>query len=86
MRSADNQWDFMTLLPESLHQVTTKQEVDVQAAGAATRKAELEAAKQNLARYAALESFKRAINDCTIRSEMLSLIASVRRKKPWRNL
>ncbi len=39
----------------------SKQEVDVQVAGAAARKAELAAAEQNLARYAALESFKRVV-------------------------
>jgi membrane fusion protein, multidrug efflux system len=37
------------------------QEVDVQVAGAAARKAELEAAAQDVARYAALESFKRVV-------------------------
>jgi membrane fusion protein, multidrug efflux system len=39
----------------------SKQEVDVQVAGAEARKAELEAASQNLARYAALEAFKRVV-------------------------
>jgi membrane fusion protein, multidrug efflux system len=39
----------------------SKQEVDVQAAGAAARKAELEVAAQNVARYAALEAFKRVV-------------------------
>src|SRR5580693_10674289 len=39
----------------------SKQEVDVQVAGAAARKAELEAATQEVARYAALESFKRVV-------------------------
>ncbi|MDB6091055.1 MAG: Multidrug resistance protein MdtA [Gammaproteobacteria bacterium] len=39
----------------------SKQEVDVQAAGAAARKAEMEAAEQNVARYAALEAFKRVV-------------------------
>jgi membrane fusion protein, multidrug efflux system len=39
----------------------SKQEVDVQVAGAAARKAQMEAAAQNVARYAALESFKRVI-------------------------
>jgi len=39
----------------------SKQEVDVQVAGAAARKAELEVAAQNVARYAALESFKRVV-------------------------
>ena len=39
----------------------SKQEVDVQAAGAAARKAEMEAAAQNVARYAALEAFKRVV-------------------------
>jgi membrane fusion protein, multidrug efflux system len=39
----------------------SKQEVDVQVAGEAARKAELEAAEQNIARYAALESFKRVV-------------------------
>src|SRR5580692_1737836 len=39
----------------------SQQEVDVQVAGAAARKAELEAASQNLARYAALEAFKRVV-------------------------
>jgi membrane fusion protein, multidrug efflux system len=39
----------------------SKQEVDVQVAGAAARKAELEAAAQNVARYAALEAFKRVV-------------------------
>jgi membrane fusion protein, multidrug efflux system len=37
------------------------QEVDVQVAAAVARKAELEAAKQNVARYAAQESFKRVV-------------------------
>ena len=35
--------------------------VDVQVAGAAARKAELEAAQQNLSRYTALEAFKRIV-------------------------
>jgi RND family efflux transporter MFP subunit len=39
----------------------SQQEVDVQAANAEARKAELEAASQNLARYAALEAFKRVV-------------------------
>lgn len=39
----------------------SKQEVDVQVAAAAARKAEVEAATQDVARYAALESFKRVI-------------------------
>ena len=39
----------------------SKQEVDVQVAGAAARKAELEAAAQDVARYAALEKFKRVV-------------------------
>jgi membrane fusion protein, multidrug efflux system len=39
----------------------SQQEVDVQVAGAAARKAELEAATQNVARYAALEAFKRVV-------------------------
>jgi RND family efflux transporter MFP subunit len=39
----------------------SKQEVDVQVAGAAARKAELEAATQNVARYAALQAFKRVV-------------------------
>jgi membrane fusion protein (multidrug efflux system) len=39
----------------------SKQEVDVQVAGAAARKAELEAADQDVARYTALESFKRVV-------------------------
>ena len=39
----------------------SKQEVDVQVAGAAARKAELEVAVQNVARYAALEAFKRVV-------------------------
>ena len=39
----------------------SQQEVDVQAAGAEARKAELEAAQQNVARYAALEAFKRVV-------------------------
>jgi membrane fusion protein, multidrug efflux system len=37
----------------------SQQEVDAQTAGAAARKAEMEAAAQNVARYAALEAFKR---------------------------
>lgn len=37
----------------------SKQEVDVQVAGAAARKAELASALRNVARYAALEAFKR---------------------------
>jgi membrane fusion protein (multidrug efflux system) len=39
----------------------SKQEVDVQSAGAEARKAMLEASQQNLARYAALEAFKRVV-------------------------
>ena len=39
----------------------SKQEVDVQAAGAQARKAEMEAAAQDVARYAALEAFKRVV-------------------------
>jgi membrane fusion protein (multidrug efflux system) len=39
----------------------SKQEVDVQVAGAAARMAELEAATQNVARYAALEAFKHVV-------------------------
>jgi membrane fusion protein (multidrug efflux system) len=39
----------------------SQQEVDVQAAGAAARKAEMEAAAQDVARYAALEAFKRVV-------------------------
>jgi membrane fusion protein (multidrug efflux system) len=39
----------------------SQQEVDVQTAGAEARKAELEAAEQNVARYAALEAFKRVV-------------------------
>jgi membrane fusion protein (multidrug efflux system) len=39
----------------------SRQEVDVQVAGAAARKAELEVAAQNVARYAALEAFKRVV-------------------------
>ena len=40
----------------------SKQEVDVQSAGAAARKAEMEVAEQNVARYAALEAFKRVVS------------------------
>jgi len=39
----------------------SQQEVDVQAAGAAARKAEVEAAAQEVARFAALEGFKRVV-------------------------
>jgi RND family efflux transporter MFP subunit len=39
----------------------SQQEVDVQAAGAAARKAEMEAAAQDVARYAALEAFKHVV-------------------------
>ncbi|HEY0749310.1 MAG TPA: efflux RND transporter periplasmic adaptor subunit [Steroidobacteraceae bacterium] len=39
----------------------SKQEVDVQTAAAEARKAELEAAQQDVARYAALEAFKRVV-------------------------
>jgi membrane fusion protein (multidrug efflux system) len=39
----------------------SRQEVDVQVAGAAARQAELEAATQEVARFAALESFKRVV-------------------------
>jgi membrane fusion protein (multidrug efflux system) len=39
----------------------SKQEVDVQSAGAEARKAEMEVAVQNVARYAALEAFKRVV-------------------------
>jgi membrane fusion protein (multidrug efflux system) len=39
----------------------SKEEVDVQTAGAAAAKAEVEAAEQDLARYAALEAFKRVV-------------------------
>jgi membrane fusion protein, multidrug efflux system len=38
-----------------------KQEVDVQTAGATARKAEMEVAAQDVARYAALEAFKRVV-------------------------
>jgi RND family efflux transporter MFP subunit len=39
----------------------SKQEVDVQVAGAAAHKSELASAEQNVARYAALEAFKRVV-------------------------
>ena len=39
----------------------SKQEVEVQTAGAAARKAELEVSVQDVARYAALEAFKRVV-------------------------
>ena len=39
----------------------SKQEVDVQTAGAEARKAEMEAAAQDVARYTALEAFKRVV-------------------------
>ena len=39
----------------------SKQEVDVQAAGAAARRAEMEVSEQDVARYAALEAFKRVV-------------------------
>jgi RND family efflux transporter MFP subunit len=39
----------------------SKQEVDVQNAGAEAAKAEVEASEQDLARYAALEAFKRVV-------------------------
>jgi membrane fusion protein, multidrug efflux system len=39
----------------------SQQEVDVQTAGAEARKAEVDAASQNVARYAALEAFKRVV-------------------------
>jgi membrane fusion protein, multidrug efflux system len=39
----------------------SRQEVDVQSAGAAARKAEMEVAEQNVARYAAQEAFKRVV-------------------------
>jgi membrane fusion protein (multidrug efflux system) len=39
----------------------SRQEVDVQVAGAAARRAELESAQQEVARYAALEGFKRVV-------------------------
>ncbi|MGO9935393.1 MAG: efflux RND transporter periplasmic adaptor subunit [Steroidobacteraceae bacterium] len=39
----------------------SQQEVDVQTAGAEAREAELEAASQNVARYVALEAFKRVV-------------------------
>jgi membrane fusion protein (multidrug efflux system) len=39
----------------------SKQEVDVQVAGAAARKAEMESAEQEVARYTALEAFKRVV-------------------------
>src|ERR1700730_1365039 len=39
----------------------SKQEVDVQAGGAEARKAQMEAAAQDVARYAALEAFKRVV-------------------------
>jgi membrane fusion protein, multidrug efflux system len=39
----------------------SKEEVDVQVASAAARKAELQAAEQNVARFAALESFKKVV-------------------------
>src|SRR6202522_1429970 len=40
----------------------SQQEVDVQTASAEARKAELEAAQQNVARYVALEAFKRVVS------------------------
>jgi RND family efflux transporter MFP subunit len=40
----------------------SKQEVEVQVAAAAARKAELQSAAQNVARYAALESFKHVVS------------------------
>ncbi len=39
----------------------SKQEVDVQTAGAAAAKADMEAAEQDVARYSALEAFKRVV-------------------------
>jgi len=49
-------WQALAATP-----AVSKQEVDVQVAGAAARKAELASAEQNVARYAALEAFKRVV-------------------------
>jgi membrane fusion protein (multidrug efflux system) len=54
--STASRWQALAGTP-----AVSQQEVDVQAAGAAARKAEMEAASQDVARYAALEAFKRVV-------------------------
>src|SRR3984957_8104081 len=54
--STASRWQALAGTP-----AVSQQEVDVQTAGAAARKAEMEAAAQDVARYAALEAFKRVV-------------------------
>jgi membrane fusion protein (multidrug efflux system) len=54
--STASRWQALAGTP-----AVSKQEVDVQAAGAAARKAEMEVSAQEVARYAALEAFKRVV-------------------------
>jgi membrane fusion protein, multidrug efflux system len=55
-QSTAKRWQALAGTP-----AVSTQEVDVQTAAAASRKAEMEAAEQNVARYAALEGFKRVV-------------------------
>jgi RND family efflux transporter MFP subunit len=54
--STAKRWQALSGTP-----AVSKQEVDVQVAGAAAHKAEMEAAAQDVGRYAALESFKHVV-------------------------
>jgi membrane fusion protein (multidrug efflux system) len=54
--STASRWQALAGTP-----AVSQQEVDVQAAGAAARKAEMDAASQDVARYTALEAFKRVV-------------------------
>ncbi len=54
--STASRWQALAGTP-----AVSKQEVEVQTAGAAARKAEMEVSAQNVARYAALEAFKRVV-------------------------
>ena len=54
--STASRWQALSGTP-----AVSKQEVDVQTAGATARKAEMAAAAQDVARYAALEAFKRVV-------------------------
>jgi RND family efflux transporter MFP subunit len=54
--STASRWQALAGTP-----AVSKQEVEVQTAGAAARKAEMEVSAQDVARYAALEAFKRVV-------------------------
>jgi membrane fusion protein, multidrug efflux system len=54
--STASRWQALAGTP-----AVSQQEVDVQTAGATARKAEMDAASQEVARYAALEAFKRVV-------------------------